>query len=252
MSDDVQDKAVALELLREELVLWRGPSGRVIAAPDRCSHRRSTISAGLVEDGCLVCPHHGRVFGEDGRCIHIATRGEIDESSHLATYSCEERHGLVWVCPGNPPSEIPTVAVDGDPAFRRANASPATWAAPAPRIVEALLEQGFTDGSESGFDIPFTYRRSVPTGEGSDALLLVTCSPIGAVSSLVFPVVWRNDTATSSEDLLHAEVTAITALKPAIEAVSGMYEIDENAPDDGADGSSAWSRALLEAVSAQV
>jgi hypothetical protein len=108
--------------------------------------------------------------------------------------------------------------------------------APAARIVEALLEQGFADGSESGFDIPFTYRRLVPTGDGSEAFLLVTGTPVGAVQSLVFPVVWSNDTTTSSEDLLQAEVTAITARKPATEEVSGMYGVDENDLEDGAEG----------------
>jgi nitrite reductase/ring-hydroxylating ferredoxin subunit len=251
-SDDVQHEAVAIELTRELLVLWRGPSGRVIAAPDRCSHRAAKLSPGLVKDGCLICPDHGRAFGDDGRCVKIPALDVIDESAHLSTYVCEERLGLVWVCPGSPRSQIQTVAVDSDPAFRRANASPMAWTAPAPRIVEALFEQGLAGGSESGFDVPFTYRRPLRTTDGCETLLLVTCSPLGAARSLVFPVVWSNDTATLCEDLLHREVTALNALKPAVEAVSGAYEVDENAPDDGAVGSSAWRRALIEAMSAQV
>jgi nitrite reductase/ring-hydroxylating ferredoxin subunit len=244
---------VAFEPFREPLVLWRGPNGRVVAAPDKCSHRSSNLSPGVVENGCLICPHHGRVFGEDGRCLLIPARpGAVDESAHLATFACEERHGLVWVCLGDPHTEIPTVAVDGDPTFHRANAVPAIWNAPAPRILEALGEQGFTDGSESGYDLPFTYRRSVSTGDGSEALLLVTCSPLGANTSLVFVVLWSLDAATSSEDLLDAALTALTALRPAVEAVPGMYEIDENAPDSGTDGTSAWRRAFLEVVTAQV
>jgi phenylpropionate dioxygenase-like ring-hydroxylating dioxygenase large terminal subunit len=248
-SNDVQREAIAVELSLEHLVLWRGPSGRVVAAPDRCSHRIAKLSPGRVEDGCLICPDHGRAFGDDGRCVNIPRRDVIDESAHLVTYGCEERCGLVWVCTGDPRSEIPTVAIDGDPAFRRVNAPPITWDAPAPRIVEALLEQGFADGSKSGFDVPFTYRRSIPTHEGSDALLLVTCSPLGATTSRVFAVCWSDDASRPCEDLLDAELTAIAALKPTVEAVSGAYEIDEDDPDDGTVESSAWRRALLEAMS---
>ena len=247
-SDDVQPGPVAVELLREELVLWRGPSGRVIAAPDRCSHRNSNLSPGPVENGCLICPHHGRAFGEDGRCVDIPRREAVDESAHLAPHRCEERHGLVWVCLGAPRTEIPVVAFSDDPTYHRANPSPATWAAPTPRILEALLEQGLTDGSGSDFDIPFTYRRSFPIRDGSKALLLVTCSPVGAGRSEVFTALWSNDTETSSEDLLETEIAALEALKPAVEAISGTYEIDENAPNDGAGGGSTWRRAFLEAL----
>jgi nitrite reductase/ring-hydroxylating ferredoxin subunit len=251
-TDDVQNKPVAIELLSEQLVLWRGPSGRVIAAPDRCTHSKANLSLGEIEDGCLTCPKHGWTFGEDGRCVNNPRRDVIEDTAHLTTFACEERHGLVWVCLGSPCTDIPTAAAAGDPAFRRANALPVRWNTPAPRIVEALLEQWFDDGSQSGFDIPFTYRRSMPIGNDFEAHLLVACSPLGAGASLAFPVVWSNDTATSSEDLLNAEVTAIAALKPAVEAVSGMFELDEDALDEDADGGSAWRRALLDAVSAPV
>jgi nitrite reductase/ring-hydroxylating ferredoxin subunit len=248
MSDDVQDAPLAIELFRDRLVIWRGPSGHVIAAPDRCTHRKADLSLGLVQDGCLVCPLHSWTFGEEGRCVKIPTRDVIEETAHLRTYGCEERYGLVWICLGKPRHEIPAVAADGDSAFSRLNGPPAMWSAPAPRIVEALLDQGSTDG-EATFDIPFTYRRSVATTDGSDAQLLVTCSPVGAATSLVFPVLWSNGTASAADELLDAEIAAIRALKPTVEAVTGMFEIDENAPVAGAATSAGWRSALLEAVS---
>jgi len=250
--DDVQDKPLAVELLRDQLVLWRGPSGRVIAAVDRCSHRNSNLSPGGVVDGCLVCPHHGRVFGEGGLCVEIPRLddgGEINDAAHLKTYACDERNGLVWVCLGTPRADIPAVPADDDPVYRRATASPATWSAPAPRVVEALLDRGGADGDDSGFGVPFTYRRSSPGGQ-----LLVTCSPLGAGKSHVFCVAWTNDPAVSVEDLLATEVAALTELKPAVEAISGMFEIDKDAPGDGATSGAggAWRQALVGAVTAQV
>ncbi|HET6948806.1 MAG TPA: Rieske (2Fe-2S) protein [Acidimicrobiales bacterium] len=252
-SDDLgDDEPVGVELLRDELVLWRGPSGRVIAAPDRCTHRKAALSLGEIKDGCVECSLHGWTFGEDGRCVRIPNRDVIVEANHLQTFACEERNGLVWVCPGEPRGEIPAVAVDDAPGVRRIIGAPTRWAAPAPRIIEALLDRASRAGIRAAFDIPFAYRHPVPTGDGSDGLLLVACSPVGAATSLVFPVLWTGATAAPADDRLAAEVAAVMALQPAVEAVPGMFEIDEGAaPDDDA-GSSDWRRALLDAVAAKV
>ena len=250
-SDDVRPGPVAVELLREELVLWRGPNDRVIAVPDRCSHRNSNLSPGPVENGCLICPHHGRVFGEDGRCVDIPRRETIDEAAHLAPHRCEEHHGLVWVSLGAPRTAIPVVASSDDPAYRWANPSPATWTAPAPRILEAIVEHAPTDGNGSDFDIPFTFRRSFPADDGSNSVLLVTCSPVGAGRTDVFTALCSNDAEASREDVLAAEIAALAAMKPAVEAISGTYEIDENDKNDASSGASTWRRAFLEALSLQ-
>jgi nitrite reductase/ring-hydroxylating ferredoxin subunit len=250
-SDDLgDDEPVGVELLRDELVLWRGLRGRVIAAPDRCTHRKAALSLGEIKDGCLECSLHGWTFGDDGRCVRIPNRDVIAQSNHLKAFGCEERNGLVWVCLGESRGEVPTVTVDDDPGVRRINGSPMRWAAPAPRIIEALLDRAASAGSSAAFDLPFTYRHPVPTGDGSGGLLLVVCSPVGAATSLVFPVLWTEATATSAEGLLEAEVATVMALQPAVEAVPGMFEIDERALDGA--GSSAWRRALLDAVSATV
>jgi hypothetical protein len=191
------------------------------------------------------------VFDENGHCVLIPAGTPIDESANITIYACEERYGLVWVCSGTPRTEIPTATLDSDPAFLRVSSSPTIWNAPAPRIVEALLEQGLTNGGDQGSDIPFTYHRSITSADGSEALLLVTCTPLGASSALVFPVVWSKGTGTSSEALFDSELSTITQLKPVVEAASGMYEIDENAPEGSSDGISAYRHALLEAVSAE-
>ena len=51
-------------------------AGDVVAAPDRCPHREAPLSAGFVEDGCLVCPYHGWKFGDDGRCVKVPSSSE--------------------------------------------------------------------------------------------------------------------------------------------------------------------------------
>ena len=60
---------------------------------------------------------------------------------------------------------------------------------------------------------------------------------------------WSND-STSSDELLGAEVTASAVLKEEVEAVRGMFELDETLSDDGeVTPLTAWRRALLRAAS---
>lgn len=50
--------------------------GRKVVASDRCPHRGAPLSAGTIEDGCLVCPYHGWRFGPDGRAVEIPALGD--------------------------------------------------------------------------------------------------------------------------------------------------------------------------------
>lgn len=250
-STDIQDKAIAVEVLREQIVLWRGPSGKVIAAPNKCTHQAGQLHLGRVIGGRLVCPSHGWTFGDEGRCVRIPRRPEIPEDAHLVDFSCEERCGLVWVCLGTPSTGIPMEPADSDPAFRRATSSLGTWKAPAPRIIEALLKKPDGQGACS-FDIPFTYRRSTHSGDGYQRVQLLTCAPVDATTSVVSLLVWSND-STSSDEAPATEDTAGIALKEEVEAVPGMFELDETPLDDGeVTPLTAWRRALLTAASVTV
>jgi nitrite reductase/ring-hydroxylating ferredoxin subunit len=246
------DAPVSIELLRDELVLWRGPSGHIIAAPDRCTHRKAELSLGEIKDGCLECPLHGWTFGEGGRCVRIPKRDVIVDANHLQTVACEEHAGLVWVCKQTALGLLPVMPADADPAFRRINASPMRWAASAAHIIETLLDRRPHTNNASSFNVPFTYRQPVPVPDGSEAHLVVTCSPVGAATSLVFTVLWSDGTARETEKLLEAQLAELAALQPTAEAISGMFEIDEHALDEYAADSNAWRRALLDAISAKV
>src|SRR5215203_4950566 len=72
---DVGSEPLAVRLLARDLVLWRGPSGGLVAAPDRCPHREAPLSSGVVHDGCLSCPYHGWTFGAEGRCASPSGMG---------------------------------------------------------------------------------------------------------------------------------------------------------------------------------
>jgi len=142
-SIEVGSAPVQITLLNRKVVLWRGPSGEVIGAPDRCPHREAPLSKGTVSDGCLVCPYHGWTFGESGRLVRVPSANEgvpTPPRGNLQTVQVCERYGLVWACIGTPSAPIPTIAEDTDPVFRRINTEVDVWRVSATRMVDNFLD----------------------------------------------------------------------------------------------------------------
>jgi phenylpropionate dioxygenase-like ring-hydroxylating dioxygenase large terminal subunit len=140
---DVGDAPLAVKVLGEPIVVWRGPDGRLVAAPDRCPHREAPLSIGTVTAGSLACAYHGWTFAADGRCVLVPSSGAgrpIPPAAHLSTHHVVERYGLVWVCPGEPAGAIPHVEFEDDPAYRRINSGVETWAVNAMRMVDNFLD----------------------------------------------------------------------------------------------------------------
>jgi phenylpropionate dioxygenase-like ring-hydroxylating dioxygenase large terminal subunit len=142
-STDIGDAPTSVELLTERLVLWRGPDGSIIGAPDRCPHRNAPLSAGWTEGGEIVCPYHGWRFGAGGRCVEVPSSGSgspVPPAAHLACVRAEERYGLVWLCLDEPAGDIPVISHDDDPSFRRINSGIQVWLAAATRMVDNFLD----------------------------------------------------------------------------------------------------------------
>ena len=142
-SADISDAPVAIRLLGERFVLWRDADGELVVAPDRCPHREAPLSIGVVRDGVVSCAYHGWSFGAAGRCVLVPSSGPdaaIPPAAHLSCREVRERYGLVWVCPGEPSGDIPRIAQDEDPAFRRLNTGIETWKVSAPRLVDNFMD----------------------------------------------------------------------------------------------------------------
>jgi phenylpropionate dioxygenase-like ring-hydroxylating dioxygenase large terminal subunit len=142
-STDITDGPFGFTLVGDRFVAWRTGSGSIVAATDVCPHRQAPLSAGSVEAGVLACSYHGWSFGEGGRCVLVPSSGvgaTVPPAAHLAPLAVEERYGLVWVCVGEPASDIPLIAHDDDPAFRRINSGMQQWSVSAPRMVDNFCD----------------------------------------------------------------------------------------------------------------
>jgi phenylpropionate dioxygenase-like ring-hydroxylating dioxygenase large terminal subunit len=141
--DDVTDAPVGVRLLGADYVLYRSADGQLVAAPDRCPHRESPLSVGIVHNGCLTCPYHGWVFGDGGRCVEVPSSGRdrpVPPAAHLPVVAVEERYGLVWLCPGEPVGSIPLMSAEDDPAYRRINSGVETWTTSATRMTDNFMD----------------------------------------------------------------------------------------------------------------
>jgi phenylpropionate dioxygenase-like ring-hydroxylating dioxygenase large terminal subunit len=134
---------LAVRLLGEDLVVWRGEDGRVGALPDRCSHRESPLSPGKVISGCIECPYHGWRYATSGTCVLVPSSGEgapVPPKAHLRPVHVTERYGLVWLCFDDPVAGVPEITQDTDGAFRRINFDVDVWQTATTRMVDNFLD----------------------------------------------------------------------------------------------------------------
>lgn len=142
-SDDIAGAPHAVRLLGDDVVIWRGPDGALLAAPDRCPHREAPLSLGHVDAGCLVCCYHGWTFGAEGRCVRVPSAPAgvpVPPKAHLQLLHAVERYGLVWLCLGEPVAGIPEMAEEHDPTYRRINSGVDVWKTSAARMTDNFMD----------------------------------------------------------------------------------------------------------------
>ena len=60
---------VPIDILGEELVVFRDEQNRIGLLDRHCSHRGTDISYGRLENGGLLCLYHGRLYDVNGKCL---------------------------------------------------------------------------------------------------------------------------------------------------------------------------------------
>lgn len=94
----------ALQLLGEDLVLYRTEKGGYALIGRHCPHRGADLCFGRMEDGGLRCAFHGWLFNESGQCLEQPaeppTSNFHKKIRHVA-YPCIERNGIIFTYMGD-------------------------------------------------------------------------------------------------------------------------------------------------------
>lgn len=142
IANELTDKPFSVTVLGERVAVFRTASG-VHALRDLCVHRGAMLSKGWIEGEKLVCPYHGWKYNSDGACVCIPAqpKGEkIPARAKASKYGCVEKYGLVWVCIGEPSSDLPYFEEFENPDFRPLPCGPYQVNAAGTRVIE-----NFTD-----------------------------------------------------------------------------------------------------------
>jgi phenylpropionate dioxygenase-like ring-hydroxylating dioxygenase large terminal subunit len=147
LSTDLADNPVAVQLLNENVVLWRDAQGRAHAWADKCPHRGAKLSLGRVEVDAqgvssLECAYHGWQFDGTGHCTLVpALPSFAPPPAHCAkTFTAHEAYGLVWVQLDAAQTKLPAFAAHADAHLRKVHCGPYNVATSAPRVVENFLD----------------------------------------------------------------------------------------------------------------
>ena len=102
LPDEIGVVPLARTLLDVPTVLFRTEVGRLVALRDRCPHRFVPLSRGKVQGETIACAYHGLRFDHAGACVVNPHGDTIPRGSAVRGFPVIERHGFVWIWPGDP------------------------------------------------------------------------------------------------------------------------------------------------------
>jgi len=108
-SRELKKAPLAIMLFDKSIVIFRTTDGSVSALEDRCAHRNAPLSKGKLCAGKISCPYHGWTYKPSGELDNVPALAKEDVPKiSVASYSCIEQQGYIWICLGDiPPKEIP-------------------------------------------------------------------------------------------------------------------------------------------------
>lgn len=98
--DELERRPLSRQICDTRMVFYRDAAGRVVALEDFCPHRGAPLSLGYLEEGKLVCGYHGLKMQSNG-CVDSMPRQRVQGFPCVRAFPVEERHGFIWVWPGN-------------------------------------------------------------------------------------------------------------------------------------------------------
>ncbi len=118
--DELAGKPLGRKICGLSIALYRGQDGKVAALEDFCPHRGAALSLGVVVGDNLMCGYHGLVMDAHGKAVSMPMQ-RVGGFPCIRSYPVEERHGYVWIWPGDPAcadaSAIPDLPWSGNPEW---------------------------------------------------------------------------------------------------------------------------------------
>lgn len=104
LSDEVgAEQFFDRKILGVSVLMYRKRDGEPVALHDRCPHRFAPLHLGKRVDDDVVCPYHALRFDCSGQCVHSPHgEGHIPKAAQVRSFPVTERHGFIWLWPGNP------------------------------------------------------------------------------------------------------------------------------------------------------
>jgi 3-ketosteroid 9alpha-monooxygenase subunit A len=107
-SSEIGRKPVNVHYFGQDMVLYRGESGRVVMLDAYCPHMGTKLGSGeqsatttaahFMEGDDIRCPFHAWRFGPDGKCNHIPYYdGPIPPGARVKSWRVEEHYDTVFV-----------------------------------------------------------------------------------------------------------------------------------------------------------
>lgn len=99
-SAEIGAQPLGRRICGEPMVFFRAQNGQVAALEDFCPHRGAPLSLGFVRADQLVCGYHGLALDCAGHAASMPGQ-YLSRFPVVKTYPMIERHGFVWVWPGD-------------------------------------------------------------------------------------------------------------------------------------------------------
>jgi vanillate O-demethylase monooxygenase subunit len=156
-SDDLAEgQLLPRTIMKEPVVFYRTPDGKVAALEDRCPHRFAPLHMGKVINGDhLQCPYHGLEFDPSGACV-LNPHGtkNIPPRARVRSYPATEKHKAIWIWMGDEPADpanVPNFSVlDNVPELHATKRDRITIKANYELIIDNLLDLSHTSYLHEG------------------------------------------------------------------------------------------------------
>ncbi len=107
------DQLLSRTLLNVAVVIFRRSDGSPAVVADSCPHRFAPLHLGRIVGDNIECGYHGLQFDGDGNCVHNPHgAGVIPKGCSIAAFPAVEKHGVLWIWPGDKERADPQLIPD--------------------------------------------------------------------------------------------------------------------------------------------